>query len=426
MKKTVKRLSSTKVEVTCVMEEEEWSKAIDDATVSLGKNIEIRGFRKGMAPKSLLRSRLDQNRLFNEAVDRILQDVYLQVLSEEKLEPFARPEVRISKVSLTECELVFVIILRPEVTLGTYKGFDLKKKDVLVKEEDVEAAIGKLIEENADLVLSEEPAKNGDTTIIDFLGTIDGKPFDGGKGENHPLVLGSKSFIPGFEEQLIGHKAGEEVDVKVTFPEDYVPDLAKKDAVFHVKIHEVKSKVLPKLDEELIKDLKLPNVKTPADLHAYERAKLEHEAKEKADNEFYDELIEKIAKDARMEIPSEIIDEQAAHEKERLTKQLAQQGLKLEDLLQMEKKSEEEYDTENKKQAEKALRAWLVIEKIGTVENITVPDEELEFEMARLAEQYKMPLERVKEIISKDIDRFKAEVRQRRIHDFLINENTVR
>lgn len=423
MKTTVNKLSPAKVEVLCDLEEKAWKDALEKALNDLAKNMEIKGFRKGKAPLALVRARIDQGRLFNEAINDVLVPTYDEMLAQEKLEPFARPQVDVSKVSADELELKFTILLRPEVELGEYKDLGFKKEPILVTDEEVEDSIKKLVEQSADLVLAERPAKLGDTVVIDFLGTINGTPFEGGKGENHSLELGSGSFIPGFEDQLVGHGAGEDVDVKVTFPKDYVPELAGKEAVFKVKIHEVKEKIIPPLDDALVKDLDFPNVKTPADLRAYQKARLGAEKKSKADADRFEAIVDKIVKNSKITIADEIIEEEAGRAKDNLTDQLKKQGLTLEGYLAATKDTEENLDKKLKEDAEKNLKGYLVLEKIADVENIVVEDDELDFEMAKIAEDYKMPVDKVKEIVGKDTERFKSDVRRRRLHDFLVNAN---
>ena len=213
MKRVVNKLENSKVEVVCDVETKVWKEAQEKAFEKLAKNLELKGFRKGKVPAEMARKHIDQGSIFNEAINGLLQPSFEEVLREEKLVPFARPAVDVTKVSDTELQLKFVIILPPEVKLGAYKGLNVKKEAVKVEEKEVDAAIEKLVAQNASLVVKEGAAAKGDTVVIDFVGSVDGKEFDGGKAENYSLELGSNSFVPGFEDQLVGHKAGEDVEV---------------------------------------------------------------------------------------------------------------------------------------------------------------------------------------------------------------------
>ena len=309
MKRVVNKLENSKVEVICDVETAQWKEAQEKAFKKLAKNLELKGFRKGSVPEAMARKHIDTGSIFNEAINSMLQPAFDEVLKEEKLQPFARPSVDVTKVSDSELQLKFIIVLAPEVKLGNYKGLGIKKEAVKVSEAEVKEAIDKLVAQQASLVVKDGAAEKGDTVVIDFVGSVDGKEFEGGKADNYSLELGSNSFVPGFEDQLVGHKAGENVDVNVTFPEQYVPELAGKKALFKCVVHEVKGKVTPKLDEELIKELNIPEVKDEAGLKAYEEKQLKASKEAKAQNEALNKVIDAIVKDAKIEIAEEIIAE---------------------------------------------------------------------------------------------------------------------
>ena len=426
MKRVVNKLENSKVEVVCDVDELTWKDAQEKGFQKLAANLEIKGFRKGKAPESLARQHIDMGKIFNEAINLMLQPAYEEVLREEKLQPFARPSVDVTKVSDTELQLKFTIILAPEVKLGTYKGLNVEKEKVSVSEKEVNEAIERLVASNASLVVSEKASKLGDTVVMDFVGKVDGKEFEGGKAENHSLELGSHSFIPGFEEQLVGHKAGEVVEVNVKFPEQYVPELAGKDATFTCTIHEVKEKVLPELNEELIKDLNIPEVKDVEGLKKYQKEQIKAQKEQSATNEVLNKIIDQISSQAKIELAKEVVADEVEGMKKNLEQQVQSRGMTLQQYLQITGQKEEDLHKKMEEDAVKNLRAILVMEEIAKVENITVDDKDVDFEMAKIADQYHMELDKVKEILGKDLPRFKAEIRQRRITDFLLSENVAK
>ena len=423
MKRAVNKLENSKVEVICDVEAASWKEAQEKAFAKLAANLEIKGFRKGKVPADIAKKHIDTGSVFNEAINSMLQPAFEEVLKEEKLQPFARPSVDVTKVSDSELQLKFVIVLAPEVKLGAYKGLGVKKEAVKVEEKEIDEAIEKLVAQNASLVVKEGEAKKGDTVVIDFVGSVDGKEFEGGKADNYTLELGSNSFVPGFEDQLVGHKAGEDVDVNVTFPTQYVSELAGKKALFKCKIHEVKEKVLPKLDADLIKDLNLPEVKDEAGLREYERKAIASQKENKAQNEALNKVLDKIVKDAKVEIANEVLAEEVEGMKKNMEEQIKQRGLTLEQYYQITGEKEVDVEARMRIEADKNLRTILCMEEIAKVEKLEVSDADVDAEMKSIADMYKMPVDKVKEILGKDLGRFKAELRQRKIQAFLVKEN---
>ena len=242
MERKVTKLEHSHVQVDVVVDEQSWKNAQDKAFNKLAENVTIDGFRKGKAPKNLVKARIDQMKVLDEAINSLLPKIYEEILTEDKIRPYARPQVDVTKVSDTELEVKFVLVTAPEVKLGAYKGLEIGRKEVKVTKKDVEEALEGTLKDNASLVVKEGDAELGNVVVMDFVGRINGEAFDGGSAQNHELELGSHQFIPGFEEQLVGHKAGEKVDVNVTFPENYTDALKGKPAVFECIIHEVKEK----------------------------------------------------------------------------------------------------------------------------------------------------------------------------------------
>lgn len=425
MKREVKKLENSKVEVLCDVEPALWKEYQEKAFKKLAANLELKGFRKGKVPEQMARKEINQGQIFNEAVNLSLQPAYEEVLREEKLQPFARPSVDVTKLSDTDLQLKFIIVLAPEVKLGEYKGLGVKKAAVKVEEKEIDAEVEKLVAQNANLVVSDKPAKKGDTVVIDFVGSVDGKEFEGGKADNYSLELGSNSFVPGFEDQLIGAKSGDDVDVNVTFPEQYVASLAGKKALFKCKVHEVKEKVLPELNEELIAELNIPEVKDVASLREYEKRLLTTQKEQAANNEAFNKVMDKIIAGSKVEIASEILDEEVEGMKKNMEQQVSQRGLTLDQYYEITGQKAEDVEKQMRVDAEKNLKGILCMEEIAKQEKIDVTDADVEFEYSKIADQYKMELEKVKEILGKDVQRFKAEIRQRRIQDFIAKENIV-
>lgn len=423
MKSVVKKLENSKVEITCDVDSNAWKEAQEKAFEKLASKLELKGFRKGKVPLDMAKKHIDQGSIFNEAINLMLQPTFEEVLKTEKLVPFGRPSVDVTKVSNTELQLKFAFILPPEVKLGAYKGLGIKKDAVKVEEKEIDEEINKLIAQNASLVVKESAAKLGDTVVLDFVGSVDGKEFDGGKADNYSLELGSNSFVPGFEDQLVGHKAGENVDVNVTFPTQYVPELAGKKALFKCTIHEVKEKVIPKLDADLIKELNIPEVKDEASLRAFEKKQITTRKDNQATSKALEQVLDKISNAAKIEIAKEIIDEEVEGMKKNMAEQVQQRGLTLEQYYSITGQKPEDVDKKMAEDANKNLRVMLCMEEIAKAENLNVTDADVEKEMQSIADTYKMPVDKVKEILGKDMPRFKTEIRQRKIQDFLIKEN---
>ncbi len=423
MKRVINKLENSKVEVVCDIDEKVWKEAQEKAFEKLAKDLSLPGFRKGHVPAEMARKHIESAKILNEAINNLLQPSFDEVLKEEKLTPIVRPTVDVTKVSDKELQLKFVIVLPPEVTLGNYKGLDIVKDKISVSKEEVEKEVEKLVSQNANLVVSENPAKVGDTVVIDFVGSIDGKEFDGGKADNFSLELGSHQFVPGFEEQLVGVKSGDVVDVLVTFPIQYVKELAGKKANFKVTVHEVKEKVVPELNEELIKELAIPEVNDVASLHEHIKKQLTSQKESQATNKLLDAIIAKVVETSKVDLSKEIVDEEVEGMKHNVEEQMKSRGLTMEQYLEITGQDKEKFEENLRKDAEKNLRSVLVMEEIAKAENIKVEEKDLEDEYKKIADQYKMDVKQVKEILSKDLNRLSMEIRTRRIQDFLIEAN---
>lgn len=392
--------------LTFSINQETISKGLDKAFNKVKKDITVPGFRKGKISRTMFNRMFGEEALYEEALNAVLPESYDAAVKEAAIEPVAQPKVDVKSMEKgQDWELTAEVIVKPEVELGDYKKLNVSVDvDKEVSDKDLEERLERAQNNLAELVVKEGKAENGDTVVIDFVGSVDGEEFEGGKGNNHSLELGSGQFIPGFEEQLVGKKAGDEVEVKVTFPEDYqAEDLAGKDAVFATTVHEVKGKEVPELDDELAKDID-EEVETLDELKEKFRKELV-ETKEAA----YDEAVESAAIDAAVanatikEIPEEMIHEEVHRAMNEFLGGMQQQGISPEMYFQITGTTEDDLHKQYEADAEKRVRTNLVIEAIAAKENFETTDAEVEEEVKDLAGQYNMPLEQVQQLLPVDM-----------------------
>ena len=423
MERKVTKLEHAHTEVLVTVDEKSWKAAQDKAFNKLASNVTVDGFRKGKAPANLVKSKVDPMKVMDEAINSLLPSLYSDILTEEKIQPVARPQVDVTKLSDKELEVKFVIVTAPEVKLGQYKGLTIGKEEVKVTAADVNKAIDDLLKSSASLVTKEGEAAEGDTVVMDFAGAIDGVPFEGGSAQNHELELGSHQFIPGFEEQLVGHKAGEHVEVKVKFPENYTPELKGKDATFACDIHEVKAKKLPELNEEFIKELGLPNVTNLEELKANKKDELKRQKEAEARRNYISKVYDAVAKNSTVDLPEEIIADQMASRKQDLENRMKQSGLDLTTYLQVLGQTEEQFNEQLRKDSVRDITNFFINEEIAKVEKIEIGDAELELEYAKIADQYKMKIEDVKKALAPQAGEFRNNIKMQQIETLLYNEN---
>ena len=423
MQKEVTKLENSQTNITLSFSGEEWANAQKKAFNKLANNVEVQGFRKGHAPENLVRQKINQAQVLNDAIDVVLQPAYEKVLTEEKLVPFVQPEVEVTKISESELEVIIKITTAPEVTLGSYKGLKVAREAVEVTKEEIDAEIARLCANNAELIVKDTEAKLGDTTVIDFKGFVDGKEFDGGSAENFALELGSNQFVPGFEEQLVGTKAGESKDVVVTFPTQYVPELAGKEATFKVTVNEVKEKKVPELNEDLVAELNYEGVKTVEDLTNKVSADVKTKKENQAKNAQIAEILKQIRESSTISIGEKIIEKEVESMKENFKKQVEQNGLTIEQYYQITGQKEEDTVKSMRAQAELNLKNFLVISEISKLENIKVEQKELDAEYQKIADQYGMDVAKVKEILGPQSQQLASDIHQRKIIDFLLANN---
>ena len=423
MERKLTKLEHSHVEVLVTVDEKSWKAAQEKALVKAAEKVKVDGFRPGKVPMDIAKKHVDHMKVLDDAINSLLPGIFQEIINEDKVKPYAQPKVDVTKLSDTELEVKFTIVTAPEVKLGQYKGLKLGHKEVKVTEKDVKESIDRLLKQNATLVVKEGEAKEGDTVVMDFVGTIDGKAFDGGSAQNHELELGSHTFIPGFEEQLVGHKAGEHVEVNVKFPENYMENLKGKDAVFACDIHEVKEKKLPELNDEFVAELKIKDVATVDQLKAHQKEQLKVSKDEEEKKEYLRSLYANLEKSSTVDLPEEIIEQQTAARKEDVIKRISQSGLSFEQYLQMVGQKEEDFDVNIKKDAIHDTINYMIIEEIGRQEKIEVTDEELEFEYAKIADQYGMKVEDVKKALKPQEGEFRNNLKMQRVENFLLENN---
>ena len=395
--KSCEKLEKSRVALTIETSAEEFEAAVNKAYLKMRGKINVPGFRVGKAPRKIIEKMYGAEVFYEEAVNIILPDAYEAAVKEQGLETVGYPQVELE--SCTKDGVVFkcTVAVYPEVKLGQYKGLEAPKAEVKVAAADVNARLKEMADRNSRLVSVERAVKKGDTADIDFEGFDNGVAFDGGKGENFDLEIGSGSFVPGFEEQLIGMKAGEEKDIDITFPENYTPELASKPVVFHVKVNEVKVKEVPAIDDEFAKDVS--EFDTLKDLKADIKKKMTAERTEAAQRAFEDVLMAKVAEGVEADIPQEMVELQAERMMEQFKQQLASQGIPFDQYLKMTGTTEADFRQQAEGPASEQVKMDLAVEAIIKAEGLEASDEDVENEMKSVAEKYGMDLDTVKKYL---------------------------
>lgn len=421
---SIDKISGSRVRLEIEVSAHHFEHGLDHAFEAVKGDVEVKGFRKGKVPREIYEKKFGVESLYEEAVNHVLQETYVQAITDHALDVVAQPKIDLDITAIErgkDFTYVAEVAVKPEITLGTYKGLSMTKPQAEITDADLDAELDKLREQNAELVLKEEGAlADGDTAIFDFEGFLDGAPFDGGKAENYELKIGSGQFIPGFEEQMIGMTLGEEKDLDVTFPEEYqAENLAGKAVVFHVKLHEMKVRELPELNDEFVKDLDKEGIETVEQLKEDARKRLVEQLQTKNKNAKIDFAVTEATNNATFELPKEMITEEKNRLVDNVAQQAKQYNLDLDTYLQFSGITREDFEANLMKDAERSLSYNLVIEAIGKVEGIAATDEERDAKYQELAEQYNMGLEQVKAAVSDDaIDN---EVVYRKTIDFLVD-----
>ena len=399
--KSCEKVEKSQVALTIEVGAAEFEAAIEKAYQKMRKKVNVPGFRPGKAPRKIIEGMYGAEVFFEEAINIAFPEAYEAAVKEQELQVVGYPTVEmVGDCTKEGFTFKATTPVYPEVTLGEYKGLSAPKDEVKVTAADVDERLKQLSDRNTRLVSVEREAKEGDTAVIDFEGFLNGEPFDGGKGENHSLELGSHSFVPGFEEQVIGMKAGDEKDIDITFPEDYHADLAGKAVVFKVKVHEVKEKEVPEMDDEFAKDVS--EFDTLKELKADLKKKITEERQKDADRAFEDALMEQVAANITADVPDAMIETQARQFLDNFKMQIAQSGIPYDQYMKMTGMDEAQLLTDAKEPAERQVRMDLAVAAIIKAENLDATDEEVEAEFKRLAEQYGMELDMVKKYLQAD------------------------
>lgn len=420
----VEKLEKNMAKLTVEVPAEQFEKALTTAFNKNKSRFNIPGFRKGKAPQAMVEKMYGVEVLYEDAINEALDATYGDAVTESKLDVVSRPEIDVVQVEKGK-ELIYTatVAVKPEVTLGEYKGIEVEKASAEVSDEDIEAELKKVQEQNSRLITVEDRAvEDGDQTVVDFEGFVDGTPFEGGKGEDYPLTIGSHSFIDTFEEQLIGKNIGEECEVNVTFPEEYhAKELAGKPAVFKVTVKEIKRKELPELNDEFAGEVS--EFETLEEYKNDVKAKLSLTKQKEAATENENHVVDKVVENATMDIPEPMIESQVNNMVNDYARRMQSQGLSLEQYMQFTGMTIDTLKEQMKPQAVKRIQTRLVLEAIVKAENITVSDEAVEKEIADMAESYKMEVAQIKEYMGENgIEQMKEDLAVQEAVDFLVAE----
>ena len=418
----VEKLENNLVKLEITIEAAKFDEGLEKAYFRNAKYFSVPGFRKGKVPRHIVERHYGESILYEDAFNIVAPEYYDEAVKENELDVVASPEIDITQIGKGK-DLIFTatVAVKPEVKLGKYKGVKVEKKEYKVTAEDVNNELKEMAEKNSRIVTGDENSvvETGYTAVIDFEGFVDGKPFEGGKGENYSLEIGSNTFIPGFEDQLVGLKNGEETEVNVTFPENYFSkDLAGKPAVFKVKINEIKVKELPEIDDEFAKDVS--EFDTIKELKADIKKKLEEENEQKAKYEMEEEAIKAVCEEAEVNIPDAMIDNEINDYVKEMESRLMYQGMKLDTYLQLMGKSLSDIKEQYKERATQNVKTKLVLEAISKAENIEITDKDIEEKLRNIAERYGSAGQNIEELVKNPTDQMKDYVKEELKYDLAV------
>lgn len=420
-----KKVGNSEYEVSYTLEKKEYKDYQEKAIKELAKNISIKGFRKGNAPLDMIRSRLNPVDIVNKMINLAMNPTLRKVLEETKLVSVLPADVRVENVTDDKLTLVYTIVTQPVVTLGEYKGLDIKKEKVKVTEKDINDEIEHVLADNSELIIrnDDEAAVLGDTVVMDFKGYIDNKEFDGGSSDNYSLVLGSNQFIPGFEDQLVGAKPNSKVEVNVTFPEQYIKDLAGKAAKFVCMIHEIKTPSKPELNDDFVKSLDIENVQTVEEFKKYQEKQINDRRESEANNKRLQDLLQTIIDSSTLEVSDKFVQENANYIKNDTIQRITQNGLTFEQYTEITGIDETELNRQAKEEALKQIKSEYVLGEISRQNNLSVSREDLDNYYQNLANTYGMKVEDVRKGLQNNINEVYRNLTLNKVYSFLIENN---
>lgn len=405
-------------EIEVKIEGKEWSDILDKVFNKKRKEVKIDGFRKGSVPKEVYMKKVGIESLYMDAVDAAVGSAYKKALSDNKLLPVIEPKIDVSNISKDEVVFKFTIVTKPDIKLGDYKNLDVKKQSAKISKKEIEDKIKNLQSKYAEIVEKETgAAEEGNTAIIDFIGYVDGKELEGGKGENYPLELGSNTFIPGFEENVKGMKINEEKSIDLKFPENYTEDLKNKDVTFKVTLKGLKERVYPEINEEFFMDLGYDDVKTKEELEAKIKEDLTAQKEKELDNKYTDECLEKAANNMTIDLNEEIVDDEVHYMIHQFEDQLKMQGLNLDQYMQFSGVTHEDLHKQMEGEATKRVKYRYLLEAVIDAEKIEVTDEEAKEEEHNIAKEYNMTIDEVEKQI--DLEMIKYDLKMRKAMDII-------
>ncbi len=420
-------LSKEKSTVVATVEfnQQEWVNAQEKAYARLAQNVTVAGFRKGKAPLDLAKKQIDGRKMIEKAVDILVPEGNEAVLKENNLELLVRPTVDIKDVADDKVVIEYTYVVRPEVKLGAYKDIEIAKDSVEVTEEDIENELKALQQKNVEIKVKEGAIELGNTANIDFKGFVNNVAFEGGEAKGYDLEIGSGSFIPGFEDQLVGHSAGESFDINVTFPEQYSKELAGKAAVFKIKVNSVSEKIMPEINDDLALDANIEGVGNLEELKAHLNKQVATRKEQEADQKAFGQLLDTIVKGAEVEVPEAVIVEDANNQLNNFKQNVEQRGIPYDKYLEISGQSEESILENMKVEAERNLRASFVFQEIAKVENIQVTNEDIDNELQKIAAQYKIEFKKVKETLAPRINELANNIYQTKLTTLLRSANKI-
>lgn len=425
---TIKKNEDSTVEATVVFENESWVNAQKKAFNKIAKDVEIPGFRKGKAPEAIIKKNIDQRKVMDEAINSILPVGYEEIFKQDdSIKPVMNPSINISEIDETNLTVIYTITTQPDIKLGQYTGITIQRQIGEITDADIETLISKAQNDNAELVLREEGQAlvEDDTIVMDFDGYVDGEKFEGGSAENYELVIGSGQFIPGFESQLIGVKKGDEIEVNVIFPENYIKHLASKPATFKVKVKDIKQKILPTIDDSFALDLNIEGVSNLEDLKAhYSKQVLETKSTE-AEKEAFARLLETISNNSSVVVPHTLVESDTERGFNEFKQKVEQSGIEFQNYLDILGQTVEQVRENIANDARKNLKTMLVMNEIARQKDLKVMQEDIDAEFVKIAEIYKVELDIVKTSFKDRMNEITNELFGRKISDFIRTNNTI-